>query len=210
MARVRPLVTVLFTTPFGAGTWDSSKEGGADHRVEKIWMDGEWWAWHDAQIHVLPMRSTTAAALRGHPGVRTPRGAAVGTCEHLKRCSIREAVPHRDPVSREAITQATKDVILANRLEPVRPPARAPGYGGWCEPLEAPVNVVIAVWPWGAYLGERPSSRVLHQGQQLASQRSELVACRRQGDRSVLNSVLAKWEPEGGYDERSCSTRPAS
>ena len=58
--------------------------------------------------------------------------------------------------SKTELIQATKDTIRANALDScyIRPIAFR-GYGEMgVNPLNAPVNVFIAVWPWGAYLGE--------------------------------------------------------
>ena len=78
------------------------------------------------------------------------------------------------------------------------------GYGEMgVNPLNAPVNVIIAVWPWGAYLGED----ALEQGVRI-----KISSWRRNGQNSLpsaakatgqyINSVLAKVESlKAGYDE---------
>ena len=155
-----------------------------------------------------PTRCTTAAASSRASGpTRPPRGAAVWHLdEHLKRLFRSAKLYHTDiPYSREAITQATKDVIRANDLDAcyVRPLVLR-GYGEMgVNPLQAPVNVVIAVWPWGAYLGEE----ALEQGVRI-----KISSWRRNGQNSLpaaakatgqyINSVLAKVESlKAGYDE---------
>ena len=60
------------------------------------------------------------------------------------------------PFSQEELRQATHDTLAANEIGScyVRPIAFR-GYGELgINPLNCPVDVVIAVWPWGAYLGE--------------------------------------------------------
>ena len=98
-----------------------------------------------------------------------------------------------------------KDVIRANGLTScyVRPLVIR-GYGEMgVNPLNAPVNVIIAVWPWGAYLGED----ALEQGVRI-----KISSWRRNGQNSLpaaakatgqyINSVLAKVESlKAGYDE---------
>jgi branched-chain amino acid aminotransferase len=176
--------------------------------VEKIWMDGGLVDWHDAKIHVLSHAVHYGTGVfEGIRAYETPKGAAVWHLdEHLKRLFRSAKLYHMDlPYSREAITEATKEVIRANGLNAcyVRPVAMR-GYGEMgVNPLNAPVNVFIAVWPWGAYLGED----ALEQGVRIKiaswrrnSQNSMPAAAKATGQ--YINSVLAKVESlKAGYDE---------
>jgi len=176
--------------------------------VEKIWMDGELVNWRDAKIHVLSHALHYGTGVfEGIRAYETARGAAVWHLdEHLKRLFRSAKLYHMDiPYSREAITGATKELIRANGLKAcyVRPVAIR-GYGEMgVNPLNAPVNVFIAVWPWGAYLGEE----ALEQGVRIKisswrrnSQNSLPAAAKATGQ--YINSVLAKVESlKGGYDE---------
>jgi branched-chain amino acid aminotransferase len=109
------------------------------------------------------------------------------------------------PYSTDDLVRATKDVIRANGLDScyVRPIAIR-GYGEMgVNPLSAPVNVAIAAWPWGAYLGEE----ALEQGVRIKisswrrnSQNALPAAAKADGQ--YINSVLAKIESlKAGYDE---------
>jgi branched-chain amino acid aminotransferase len=176
--------------------------------VEKIWMDGELVDWGDAKLHVLSHAIHYGSGVfEGIRAYETSRGAAVWHLdEHLKRLFRSAKLYHMDiPYSREAITEATKDVIRANGLNAcyIRPVALR-GYGEMgVNPLNAPVNVFIAVWPWGAYLGED----ALEQGVRIKiaswrrnSQNSLPAAAKATGQ--YINSVLAKVESlKAGYDE---------
>ena len=78
------------------------------------------------------------------------------------------------------------------------------GYGEMgVNPLQAPVNVVIAVWPWGAYLGEdalEEGVRIKISSWRRNSQNSLPAAAKATGQ--YINSVLAKVESlKAGYDE---------
>ncbi len=176
--------------------------------VEKIWMDGELVDWRDAKIHVLSHAIHYGSGVfEGIRAYETSRGAAVWHLdEHLKRLFRSAKLYHMDiPFSREAIADATKDVIRANGLNAcyIRPVAMR-GYGEMgVNPLNAPVNVFIAVWPWGAYLGEE----ALEQGV-----RVKISSWRRNSQNSLpstakatgqyINGVLAKVESlKAGYDE---------
>ena len=176
--------------------------------VEKIWMDGELVPWHEAKVHVLSHALHYGSGVfEGIRAYETPRGAAVWHLdEHLKRLFRSAKLYHMEiPFSHEALAAATKDVILANGLNAcyIRPLAFR-GYGEMgVNPLQAEVNVTIAVWPWGAYLGED----ALEQGVRI-----KVSSWRRNGQNSLpaaakatgqyINSVLAKVESlKAGYDE---------
>jgi len=177
-------------------------------QVEKIWMDGELVDWAEAKIHVLSHALHYGTGVfEGIRAYETVRGPAVWHLdEHLRRLFRSAKLYHMDmPFSGETLTEATKDVIRANGLQScyVRPLAFR-GYGEMgVNPLLAPVNVVIAVWPWGAYLGED----ALEQGVRI-----KISSWRRNGQNSLpaaakatgqyINSVLAKVESlKAGYDE---------
>ena len=176
--------------------------------VDKIWMDGGLVDWADAKIHVLSHAVHYGSGVfEGIRAYETSRGAAVWHLdEHLRRLSRSAKLYHLDiPYSLEAMTDATKEVIRANGLSAcyIRPLVLR-GYGEMgVNPLAAPVNVIIAVWPWGAYLGEE----ALEQGVRI-----KVSSWRRNGQNSLpaaakatgqyINSVLAKVESlKAGYDE---------
>jgi branched-chain amino acid aminotransferase len=176
--------------------------------VDKIWMDGELVDWRDAKIHVLSHALHYGSGVfEGIRAYETPRGPAVWHLdEHLKRLFRSAKLYHMDvPYSREAIAEAIRDVIRANGLNAcyIRPVAMR-GYGEMgVNPLNAPVNVFVAVWPWGAYLGEE----ALEQGVRIRisswrrnSQNSLPAAAKATGQ--YINGVLAKVESlKAGYDE---------
>ena len=176
--------------------------------VEKIWMDGELVQWENAQIHVLSHAVHYGSGVfEGIRAYETSRGPAVWRLdEHLKRLFRSAKLYHIEiPFSLEALVQATKDVITANGLDScyIRPLVLR-GYGEMgVNPLDAPIDVAIAVWPWGAYLGEE----ALEQGVRIKisswrrnNQNSLPAAAKATGQ--YINSVLAKVESlKAGYDE---------
>ncbi len=176
--------------------------------VEKIWFDGELVDWHEAKIHVLSHALHYGSGVfEGIRAYETARGPAVWHLEeHLKRLFRSAKLYHMEiPFSIDAITQATKDVIRANGLDAcyVRPLAFR-GYGEMgVNPLNAPVNMVIAVWPWGAYLGEEALEqgvRVKISSWRRNSQNSLPASAKATGQ--YINGVLAKVESlKAGYDE---------
>jgi branched-chain amino acid aminotransferase len=176
--------------------------------VDKIWMDGELVDWRDANVHVLSHALHYGSGVfEGIRAYETSRGAAVWHLEeHLKRLFRSAKLYHMEiPYSIEAITDAVKEVIRANGLNAcyVRPVALR-GYGEMgVNPLNAPVNVFVAVWPWGAYLGEdalEQGVRIKISSWRRNSQNSLPAAAKATGQ--YINSVLAKVESlKAGYDE---------
>jgi branched-chain amino acid aminotransferase len=176
--------------------------------VEKIWMDGELVDWRDAKIHVLSHALHYGSGVfEGIRAYETARGAEVWHLdEHLKRLFRSAKLYHMDiPYSIDAMGDAIKEVIRANDLKAcyIRPVVYR-GYGEMgVNPLDAPINVFIAVWPWGAYLGEH----ALENGVSI-----KISSWRRNSQNALpssakatgqyINGVLAKMESiMAGYDE---------
>lgn len=126
-----------------------------------IWMDGKIVAWQDAKIHVLTHSLHYGSAV--FEGIRfydTPKGPAVFRLkEHVKRLFDSAKVFSMNiPYSEEQIEKAILETVRVNEIKSgyIRPLIYF-GYGKMGLGLEgAPVNVSIAVWPWGSYLGEKP------------------------------------------------------
>lgn len=176
--------------------------------VDKIWMDGELVDWRNAKIHILTHTLHYGSGVfEGIRAYETERGAAVfRLTDHLERLYRSASIYHmKIPFKLEELVEATKVVIRANALKScyIRPIAIR-GYGEMgLHPLSAPVNVAIAVWPWGSYLGEEGIEKGV---------RAKISSFRRNENNSIptaakatgqyLNSILAKMEvTEAGYDE---------
>ncbi|MGZ4153843.1 MAG: branched-chain amino acid transaminase, partial [Actinomycetota bacterium] len=176
--------------------------------VEKIWMDGQLVDWQDAKVHVLSHAVHYGTGV--FEGIRcyeTKNSPAVWHLdEHVKRLFRSAKLYHMDiPFAPEAIGDAIRETIRANGLAScyVRPLVFR-GYGEMgVNPLNAPVNVTIAVWPWGAYLGEEALERGV---------RVKISSWKRNDQNSLpssakatgqyINGVLAKVESlKAGYDE---------
>jgi branched-chain amino acid aminotransferase len=176
--------------------------------VGKVWMDGDLVDWGDAKVHVLSHAMHYGSGV--FEGIRcyeAARGSAVWHLdEHLKRLFRSAKLYHLDiPFSAEALSEAVKETIRANELSAcyIRPLVFR-GYGEiGVNPLSAPVNVVIAVWPWGAYLGEEALEqgvRVKISSWRRNDQNSLPAAAKATGQ--YINGVLAKIEAiKAGYDE---------
>jgi branched-chain amino acid aminotransferase len=176
--------------------------------TEKIWMNGELVPWADAKVHVLSHAMHYGSGVfEGIRAYATDRGPAVfRLMDHLRRLERSSEVYFMQlPYSLEDLRQATHDVIAANNIETcyVRPLAFR-GYGELgINPLNCPVDVIIAVWPWGAYLGEEALDkgvRVMTSSWRRIGQNTLPAAAKASGQ--YLNSQLAKMEAmHSGYDE---------
>jgi branched-chain amino acid aminotransferase len=177
-------------------------------KAELIWQNGEFVAWDDAKVHVLTHGLHYGTGV--FEGIRcydTQRGSAIFRHdEHLNRL-LRSAGLYNIPLgySAEEIRQATKELIRRNGLRScyIRPLAFR-GYGEMgLYAASAPVEMIIAVWPWGAYLGEegkRHGIRATVSPWRRISPDSLIPASKASGQ--YLNSILAKnASVEAGYDE---------
>ena len=176
--------------------------------VEKIWMDGKLVDWADAKIHILTHTLHYGSGVfEGIRAYETPKGAAVfRLTAHLERL-FRSAAIYRMPIpfTLEELIEGTKDVIRANKLNScyIRPIAYR-GYGEMgLNPMAAPVNVSIAVWPWGAYLGEAGLEHgVRAKVSSFRRIESNTIPTAAKACGQYLNSILAKIEVvDAGYEE---------
>lgn len=127
-------------------------------KVDKIWMNGEFIDWDDARIHILShvvhYGSSVFEGLRCYKNVR---GSAIFRLQdHTKRLFNSAKIYRMDvPYSQEEVNNATIELISANNMEEcyIRPVIYR-GYGSMgVNPFGCPVDVAIAVWDWGKYLG---------------------------------------------------------
>jgi branched-chain amino acid aminotransferase len=127
--------------------------------IRYVWMNGQMVEFEKATVHVMAHALHYGSGLfEGIRCYRTPQGPAIFRLqEHLKRLENSCKVYRMDiPFSREEMTQACFDAIRGNGLEEcyIRPIVyRGFGQVG-INPLKSPVEVAIAVWTWGRYLGD--------------------------------------------------------
>jgi branched-chain amino acid aminotransferase len=176
--------------------------------TDLIWMNGEFVAWEDAKVHVL------THGLHYGTGVfdsmrcyETELGPAVfRNVDHLDRL-LKSAELYYMPVpyTVEQLRAATLELVARNGLRScyIRPIANR-GYGQMgLNPLEAPIDVTIACWEWGSYLGDegtRNGVRAMTSSWRRISPDSLIPHAKASGQ--YLNSVLAKVESvKAGYEE---------
>jgi branched-chain amino acid aminotransferase len=177
-------------------------------QADLIWMNGEFVAWEEAKVHVLTHGLHYGTGV--FEGIRcydTEIGSAVFRHrEHLQRLQRSAELYYMPmPYDVEALRAATHELIGRNGLRScyIRPIVYR-GYGQMgLNPLEAPVDATIAVWEWGAYLGEegkRSGIRAKVSSWRRISPASLIPAAKACGQ--YLNSVLAKIESQkAGYEE---------
>ena len=176
--------------------------------VEKIWMDGELVAWEDAKIHVLTHTLHYGCGVfEGIRAYETSRGPAVFRLDdHIDRLFNSAAIYMIDvPFDRDELIAATLETVRVNEVRScyIRPLVYL-GYGEMgLNPLPCPVNVAIAIWPWGTYLGDEGIQNGI---------RLKISSWRRhdpntmppaaKGTGMYINSSMAKVEAlKAGYDE---------
>ena len=177
-------------------------------KSEWIWMNGEFVAWDDAKVHVLSHGLHYGTGV--FEGVRcyeTDRGPAIFRHrDHLDRLAS-SAELYYLPLAhdRDEIREATHELIRRNELSScyIRPLAFR-GYGEMgLYAKSAPVDLIIAAWPWGAYLGEeskREGIRAKVSSWRRISPAGLIPHAKASGQ--YLNSILAKTESaNAGYDE---------
>ncbi|MGO9456309.1 MAG: branched-chain amino acid transaminase [Acidimicrobiales bacterium] len=177
--------------------------------TEKIWMDGELVDWAEAQVHVLSHTmhygSGVFEGIRAYP---TSQGPAIFRLrDHVRRLVNSAKILLMDvPFTEDELVAACRDVVRVNDLSDgcyLRPIVFL-GYGEMgLNPLPCPVNVAIAAWPWGTYLGDDGVANGV--SAKISSWRRHdpnAVPTAAKSTGMYLNSSLAKVEAiKAGYDE---------
>ena len=177
--------------------------------TEKIWMDGELVDWADAQVHVLSHTmhygSGVFEGIRAYPTTQGP--AIFRLRDHVRRLVNSAKILLIDvPFSEDELVAACRDVVRVNDLSDgcyLRPIVFL-GYGEMgLNPLPCPVNVAIAAWPWGTYLGDDGvANGVTAKISSWRRHDPNAVPTAAKSTGMYLNSSLAKVEAiKAGYDE---------
>ena len=179
-----------------------------DDKAGKIWIDGNMVDWKDANIHVLShVVHYGTSVFEGIRAYKNEKGVAVFRLkEHVQRLFDSAKIYKIDiPYTQEEIEEAILETVRVNDLDGcyIRPIVFR-GYGELgVNPLNCPVNVVIAAWEWGSYLGEEGMANGVDIG--VSSWRKPapdtfpaLAKC----GANYMNSQLAKLEAiDNGFDE---------
>ena len=176
--------------------------------VEYIWKNGEFVPWAEATTHVLSHSLHYGSGV--FEGIRCYEGEKASYVfrlqDHMDRL-VRSCKIAQIPLqyTAEELSKATLDVIAKNNLPAcyIRPLVYR-GYGSMgVDPTDAPVEVIIAVWPWGAYLGADALENGITAGTSSWRQRSiNAIPPAMKSTASYMNSIMAKLEAKAhGYAE---------
>ena len=133
-------------------------------KSEFIWFNGKFVLWDEAKVHVLAHALHYGTSVfEGIRAYQTPQGPAVlGLKPHVKRlfnsCKI---INMPLPFSQTQMEQAVVDTVAKNKHTAcyIRPLA----FRGYevlgVDPRSCPVEVIIATWEWGAYLGPEATEK---------------------------------------------------
>jgi len=176
--------------------------------ADLIWLNGELRAREDAKVHVLTHSMHYGTSVfEGIRAYETERGTAIFRHQdHLDRLEASSKLYYMDlPVPKGQLREVTHELIARNSFKScyIRPLVWR-GYGPMgLNPLDNPVEAMIAVWEWGAYLGEegkRNGIRARVSSYRRISGQALIPHAKAGGQ--YLNSVLAKIESlKAGYEE---------
>ncbi len=178
-------------------------------KTKKIWMDGKFVNWDDANVHILTHSL--------HYGLGVFEGIRCYKCENGKSAVFR-LKEHTDrlfesahimlieiPFTRDAINKAIIETLKVNDLKEgyIRPIVFLGDGSMGVLPKNNPVRVAIAVWPWGAYLGEEAlKSGIRIKVSTYTRHHVNSMMTKAKVTGHYVNSILAKREAiADGYDE---------
>ena len=127
-------------------------------KTDKIWHNGEWILWDDAKLHVLTHAlSYGSAVFEGIRCYKTPQGPAIFRLrEHMQRLINSGRIYRMEvPYSLDDLCNVACELVRVNKVGAcyVKPIALR-GYGEvGVNPLSSPIELYMACWEWGAYLG---------------------------------------------------------
>jgi len=177
-------------------------------RDGKIWMDGHMVEWRDAKIHVLTHTlHYGCGAFEGVRAYNTASGTAIFRLqEHTERLFNSAKILRMNiPFSKEEVMQAQKDVVRANKLEScyLRPLTWIGDRKLGVSPKGNTIHLMVAAWPWGAYLGEEGLQRGIRvKISSYTRHHVNITMTQAKAVSNYTNSILANMEAtDDGYDE---------
>ena len=177
-------------------------------RDGKIWMDGEMVEWRDAKIHVLS--HTLHYGCGAFEGVRA-YNAVGGTAifrlkEHTERLfNSAKILRMMIPFTPEQVMAAQREVVRVNKLEScyIRPLTWIGSEKLGVSPKGNQIHLMVAAWPWGAYLGEEGLKRGIRvKTSSYTRHHVNITMTQAKAVSNYTNSILANMEAlDDGYDE---------
>lgn len=179
-----------------------------DDRDGKIWFNGELVEWRSATTHVLT--HTLHYGMGVFEGVRayeTPDGPAIFRLQdHTNRLfNSAKIVGMQLPFTEEQINRAHIDVVKANNLASCyfRPMAYYGSGKLGVAPKQDDVQVILAAWAWGAYLGEEGMRKGIRvRVSSFTRHHPNVTMIKAKANGNYMNSIMANTEAtRDGYDE---------
>jgi branched-chain amino acid aminotransferase len=176
---------------------------------EKIWLDGKFVDWADANVHILT--HTLHYGLGVFEGIRCyptadGRSAVFRLGDHIRRLFDSARLNLMEiPFAQKEIEEASLETLRQNHLEDgyIRPLAFIGEGSMGLNPGSNPIRVAVIAWPWGKYLGEEGMERGIRAKISTFSRHylnAKMTKGKTCGD--YVNSILAKREALlDGYDE---------
>ncbi|WP_079417120.1 branched-chain amino acid transaminase [Thiomonas intermedia] len=177
-------------------------------RDGKIWMDGQLVEWRDAKIHVLTHTlHYGCGAFEGVRAYKTDKGTAIFRLrDHTERLFNSAKILRMEiPFTVEQAMQAQIDVVKANGFDScyIRPLTWIGDKKLGVSPRGNTIHLMIAAWPWGAYLGEDGLKRGIRvKTSSYTRHHVNITMCNAKAVSNYTNSILANMEvTNDGYDE---------
>ena len=177
-------------------------------RDGKIWMDGTLVDWRDAKIHVLSHTlHYGCGAFEGVRAYETAKGTAIFRLrEHTERLfNSAKILRMKIPFSMEEVMQAQVSVIRENNLKSgyLRPLTWIGSEKLGVSPKGNKIHLMVAAWPWGAYLGEEGMKRGIRvKTSSYTRHHVNITMTQAKAVSNYTNSILANMEAtDDGYDE---------
>ncbi len=178
-------------------------------KVEKIWMDGKFIRWEEANVHILTHSLHYGLAV--FEGIRCYRchdgqSAVFRLREHIDRLFDSAQIGDlKIPYSKREIMEACKETLRINQLEEayIRPIVFIGDGVMGVHPGDNPIRVAIITWSWGAYLGEEALEKGIRiKVSSYTRHHVNVMMTKAKICGNYVNSVLAKREAvKMGYDE---------
>ena len=177
-------------------------------RDGKIWMDGQLVEWRDAKIHVLTHTlHYGCGAFEGVRAYETAAGPAVFRLqEHTERLfNSAKILRMQIPFTPQQVMQAQLEVVRANQLKSgyLRPLVWIGDKKLGVSPKGNDIHLMVAAWPWGAYLGEDGMKRGIRvKTSSYTRHHVNITMTQAKAVSNYTNSILANMEAtDEGYDE---------
>jgi branched-chain amino acid aminotransferase len=173
-----------------------------------IWYDGKLVPWRDATTHVLT--HTLHYGMGVFEGVRAYKGARDTAIFRLQEHTDRlfrsaHILGMKMPYAKEVIYEAQRTVVRENKLESgyLRPMAFFGSEAMGISAKNLSVHVIVAAWPWGAYMGDAALEHGIRvKTSSFSRHHVNITMCKAKANGNYMNSILAHKEAEmDGYDE---------